>query len=491
MLLANSPYYVVFFLVLLSINACSPVNLRTVKNDPESCFSVWNKPPKSKECIIEQPPKSKKCIIEHIKIKENDHEIANLHLGFLEFTERGNLFDNDSRDRLLEMIKNDADNEGVLVVVYAHGWNHNSSFYDGDVQSFREALVKITKMEELRRGREVYGVYLGWRGRVLPWYFNHALTYWDRKSVAREIGKGGVSDILLRLDAIDKSRENNTLFIAGHSFGAEILSSAVNEILLHRMVERKYNKDRELSKLADAIVLVNPAVEANQFLQLYELSLDEDVTLDLGRKNLLTIISSNKDIPAKYVFPIGQFFETLFVKQEIISREKTFQEDLSEFELELTTAGQFKPFHTENLYVKKEDDSGQVHLEFEKCYENPNECRLSNDKGKFLSNKKIPISFIYTDDNFIEDHNDIFNDKLISYLVTAMSGAAINGGKLDKNDDSHSILTANCMKDDEFNFSKCFDFFYKIFSSPDAKEVTSNGEPIEYLDEPNTSTAFE
>lgn len=474
-------------LILLTLTACARnqpwrTEMDPIVNGKNLCASS------SSESLKEE-----KCIIEYITDK-NEKDLYKL--GFLEFTDRGNLFDNNARNKILSKIESDAA-EGVLVIVYAHGWNYNAKFHDSNVKSFRKALSRISRIPEITRNRKVYGIYLGWRGRVWPWYFNHILTYWDRKSVAREIGDSGVSDILLKLDMIDKINDNNTLLIAGHSFGAQMLSSAVNEILLHRMIEKKYNKDKELEKFADGIVLVNPAVEANQFLQLYELSLDQDVRNDLGDRKLLTIITTKDDFPTRKLFPIGQFFNTLFTNQNKIDRDYFSEGKVSEFDLDLITVGQYKPFHTANLFGKKIADSNQssnesndkkYDLYFKDCCADPDKCDLSKDKTRFIcEDKKLPISIIYTEESFIENHNDIFNNKLIAYLSAAASGNTLlrkkrngvgNRGDMSFNPGSLWLveLTEQCTENKDFDFSKCFTFFYKKFcalSKGEEREICS------------------
>lgn len=425
--------------------------------DDQSCSSVLPAKPESKECIIET-------------VKSPDKVDPLYELAFIEFSERGNLFDNEARNIILSKIENDATKEeGVLVVVYAHGWNHNARFQDDNVESFRKALAKIAQIDELRRGRKVYGIYLGWRGRLLPWYFNHILTYWDRKSVAKEVGKGGVSDILLRLDMIDKLNSKNTLLITGHSFGAALVSSAVNEILLHRMIEKKYNKSKSLVAFGDGVVLINPAVEVNQFLQLYELSLDPEVKDDIEKRRLLTIIASKEDFAAKYLFPVGQFFNTLFTSQKKIKRNYFPENFVSESDLDLTTIGQYKPFHTGNIIGDNNDSLAGHILSFEDCCKEPNSCSLSIGKNGFICDGYMPISFTYTSEEFIENHNDIFNNKLVAFLASQVTHRSIIDNKTEggvgKSKDIYMLISHCTGGDGEFDNEKCFKFYYNNLCS--------------------------
>ena len=48
--------------------------------------------------------------------------------------------------------------------------------------------------------RKLVGIYIGWRGKSMHGLGTENLTYWDRKSVAQEVGKGGVTDVFIELE---------------------------------------------------------------------------------------------------------------------------------------------------------------------------------------------------------------------------------------------------------------------------------------------------
>jgi hypothetical protein len=93
-------------------------------------------------------------------------------LAFVEFTERGNVFDRDRMHAVLnhvDMLAKQPD--GVLVVVFTHGWKHNASPTDANLGSFREWLDRIARLEVTKgqRNRRVMGIYIGWRGCRSVW----------------------------------------------------------------------------------------------------------------------------------------------------------------------------------------------------------------------------------------------------------------------------------------------------------------------------------
>ena len=576
-------------IILVTLTACAP---NKAWRDPHSinddgCTSV------STDSLKEN------CIIENIEDKDGNNLYS---LGFLEFTDRGNLFDNQARDNLLGKIEEDAKENGALVILFAHGWNHNSSFTDENVQQFRETLRKISSIQGVTRGRHVYGIYIGWRGRVLPGRLNSALTFWDRKTIAQAVGKGGVSDILLRLELIKKKYQNsdNTLVITGHSFGAAALLSGLNEILLQRILASKYknngdtDKPNEIDYFADGVVLVNPAIEAGQIFQTYEnameLNLDEE-----NRRSLITIITSEDDKATRFLFPIGQTLDTIFTKQEELER-KYPPYKISEFDLDTTTIGHYKPFHTGNfidletikeneglsdfflgkkdteagtgdnnvnkdkvnldqlcsdrkkridlfginsllrkngidhspffhrtaiapaIHYMRDPSSGELILDsdiieersavpsdraifglfdssrsssrdssggtlsdseiisdfnagYVDCCNHPELCALSKNNDNFICNKNIPLSFIYTNKVLIKNHNDVFNDNFVAFLLSGVTGTVLSEQTYCNNKQpSYSLsiqeLVTKCTDNkDKFNFSNCYSYFLEKLKS--------------------------
>ncbi len=167
-------------------------------------------------------------------------------LAFVEFTERGNVFKRSHMNQVLEYAEELAETDtGTAVVVFVHGWKHNAKATDDNVLDFRWLLQKTAKLRakgRLPKSRKLLGIYIGWRGLSLNLEPLTNVTYWDRKQVAHQVGKGGVTEFLLRLERMvidpnDSENENkNLLLITGHSFGGTIVLSSLNEGLLVRVL---------------------------------------------------------------------------------------------------------------------------------------------------------------------------------------------------------------------------------------------------------------
>jgi hypothetical protein len=106
------------------------------------------------------------------------------------------------------------------------------------------------------------------------------VTYWERKATAEQVAKGGITELLLRLEreVIDEQpgRANRNLYlVTGHSFGGAVVLSALNEIFLERVAAataKNPDDARVLTRpFGHGVVLLNPAIEANEVFQLKEL----------------------------------------------------------------------------------------------------------------------------------------------------------------------------------------------------------------------------
>lgn len=239
-------------------------------------------------------------------------EYEHFDLAFAEFSERGNAFSRSRIETILREIRAHAKAKGAVVVVFVHGWKHNASEQDPNVTSFRNVLRHLSRQnDDLMRNRHLIGVYVGWRGATLTVPYLEQLTFWERKAAAEEVGKGGVTEFLLRLDQIDQQDplENglpNVLVTVGHSFGGAIVLSALAETLTEKVI-RSPNGSTEpgaIRGVGDAVFLLNPAIEANQALNLVEAAIAQ--SYPPMQAPLMVSISSDADRATHYAFPAGQ-----------------------------------------------------------------------------------------------------------------------------------------------------------------------------------------
>ena len=172
---------------------------------------------------------------------------------------------------------------GAAVFVFVHGWKHTAKHDDSNVVQFREFLSRASENEVVGK-RRVIGLYLGWRGAVTNIPILKEASYWARKSVAEEVGAGGVTEIFANLHQILVAQDNsdasgsdlykNNYVIIGHSFGGAIVLSALHDVLLKDLVAANPSFSGEpiecnkINRFADALILLNPAIEANKVVLL-------------------------------------------------------------------------------------------------------------------------------------------------------------------------------------------------------------------------------
>lgn len=372
-------------------------------------------------------------------------------LAFVEFSERGNAFNDRYVDDVLNRIRQKVQQDGAVLIVFVHGWKHNASETDKNVEEFEKTLLGIKG--ELRKEfgnnpklakRQLIGIYVGWRGKSLqvPGLIN--ATFWDRKATAEEVGKGGVTSLLLELKQIleDKERELelknepdlNVLVVVGHSFGGAIVVSALNEVLTERVIKRHPKQERHPKQglartIMDGVIVINPAIEAAHALPFVEAAIQAPYQPE--QRPIFVSLSSDADWPTHYTFPIGQTLGLLTWKQTDLKRRylrdrgKSTQElTLREKHLDTTTIGNFAPFLTHRL--TKREDNGESYFNFQTCKNDPEGCKpkgLTTLSGQPFIEKlpqNYPLYFIKTDATVMSGHNDIFNPAVRAFLVTVI-----------------------------------------------------------------------
>jgi len=171
------------------------------------------------------------------------------YLSFIEFDDQGQLWDREQLHKVLNSYQTIAGTHDVLLVAFIHGWHHNADPEDGNIKEFRRLLTKLSQAESNGgTGRQVLGVYIGWRGESITIPVINATTFWDRKNTAHKVGQQGVTEVLLKLEEIVNVKAgmettkpqplNSRLVTIGHSFGGAVLYTALQQILEDRFIDR-------------------------------------------------------------------------------------------------------------------------------------------------------------------------------------------------------------------------------------------------------------
>jgi len=156
--------------------------------------------------------------------------------NFVEYNDKGKLWNPVELSDALSQVRQarGANNsQGVLLVVYIHGWQNNADETLGacnDVCRFRDTLLARLADAQAVNGKplKVVGIYLAWRGLTFTLEpFKHVISYWPRRSIARHVGQTGMFEALSQIESVvGESRKNYVVVLAGHSFGARVLENA-------------------------------------------------------------------------------------------------------------------------------------------------------------------------------------------------------------------------------------------------------------------------
>ena len=265
-------------------------------------------------------------------------EVAPLYtVGFVEFDDQGWMYgseDNSKRqqiDTVLDRFSAEGETNGLLVVTFVHGWKHNANGNDANVLMFHHVLKELGLMEEVlstkqhHPPRRVVGLYIGWHGLSADLEPFKELSFWDRKNTAEVVGHGAAIQLLSELEELrnrinrkfdgeiaSHKRMTTKLMIIGHSFGGDIVFSAVSPVLMERMVE---NDDaagvpQSPRSLGDLVVLINPAFEAARFEPLERLAATK--SFPPSTNCTLAVFTSTADWATGLAFPLGRRVSTVF-----------------------------------------------------------------------------------------------------------------------------------------------------------------------------------
>ena len=280
---------------------------------------------------------------------------TNYLLGLVEFDDQGWLWSRKQMDAVLDRLASEDSTNGLLIMVYVHGWNHNASWDDDNVAMFRTNLTELAEMERQLsrdggwRPRTVAGVYVGWRGLSSNIGLFSRLSFWDRKNTAHEVGRGAVTEFYGRLEdlrnnsrvrhAHETRRKQTQLIIIGHSLGGALTYSALAPLLVERSVQSSTNQSvGQVKGFGDLVVLVNPAFEAARFEVLYNITTNRHWYATNQPVNLV-IFTSKADTATKFWFKLGRRSSTLWEKYR----------DRDQKNANITAIGHDGPFITHDL----------------------------------------------------------------------------------------------------------------------------------------------
>lgn len=356
-------------------------------------------------------------------------------LGFVEIDDQGQMRDRKQMEALLDTLYQRAGKESLLLTVFVHGWHHNASPGDQNIESFKHNLAMLSALEHRRSGigtpRQVAGIYIGWRGESIELPPFNYLTFWDRKNTAQDVGYLGISELLIKLEEI--THVNNVmnpdlksrLVIIGHSFGGAVVFSATSQILASRFIDSKEGKaySGDAGGFGDLVVLLNPAFEALRYAPFYDMA-QARCSYFPGQKPRLLVLTSEADDATGILFPMGRYFSTVFETHNDVQRSACgYAFELDEGEADRHTIGHYQPLisHTlkplaneQNLIVASHDNIKDIWNS-----QTPGGSTVFGSTILTHLNNTTPQNpylNIKVDEAIINGHNDVFNDKVMEFI---------------------------------------------------------------------------
>ena len=384
-------------------------------------------------------------------------------LAFIEFDDQGQLRDREQMDAVLTEYQQLSSFDDVLLITFVHGWHHSAKPEDGNIKSFRKMLADISITEGIgskqqnRKKRKVVGIYVGWRGDSISVPYVNALTFWDRKNTAHEVGQLGVTEVLLKLEEIVNVKvaigeenpppKTSRLAVIGHSFGGAVVFSSLQKILAERFVDSNRNKTYrgDAKGFGDLVVLMNPAFEAMRFASLYDLSQESCRGYFKSQLPKLAILTSETDYATKYAFPAGRFFSTFFESHITLDRHYCSKPgakgkhamEISEGKADRNTVGHFESYLTHYLSPSDEQKARKDDFEIKRLQtiwaDHTNDVPLEFIGSQLKSlQRTVPLNpylNIQVHEDLIDGHNDIWKPEVVAFIsdLIAISTTPVKG----------------------------------------------------------------
>ena len=244
-------------------------------------------------------------------------ESVELHPGYtvayIEFDDHGELWAPSQVSRAVEQLRaaNEAE-QGIVALVFIHGWNHNASEGDSNVLSFRKLCEQVAQQERAQKERpprQVVGVYLGWRGKTAKIPGLRVISFFNRRGAAARIADVSATEVIYRVMKTARENPRSRTVLLGHSFGGMILEAALSQALVASLME---SEDREVDFPADLVLLINPASQSIKAKQLVEILDRNRIRLYRNAPDghryeapLIVSMTSAGDKATRLYFPLG------------------------------------------------------------------------------------------------------------------------------------------------------------------------------------------
>lgn len=214
---------------------------------------------------------------------------AQQDLHVIEFNDLGFMHNSEQFTALKQRL---AAQQGTAeLLIFIHGWHHSAAPDDENFVAFQQFYQQMANKDPQRN---LLGLYIGWRGdKYDPLWLDGStdatsqvealdfLTIFERKQVARRIGKTGFSQLLDELDLLVGQGQLQRYIVLGHSLGGAIALHGSKARLSASIAAGQDNPN--------LFVLLNPAVRASEYKPM-----DQLLSVD-RQKPAMVVLQSKTD----------------------------------------------------------------------------------------------------------------------------------------------------------------------------------------------------
>jgi hypothetical protein len=263
-------------------------------------------------------------------------------------------------------------------------------------------------------------------------------SFWERKRTAHKVGLLGVTEVLLKLEEIlqvqattetsNPKSAKSGIAIMAHSFGAAVVYTALNQVIVERFIgrrDKKYTKNTE--SFGALTILVNPAFEALRFSTIFDMS-QERCRSYKGLPRFV-ILTTEADKATRYIFPFGRSLAVLFenhrdLNRHVCTKDGEVKLTINEGEADRTTIGHFEPYQTHKLAPLQDKNIRKSDFNFRSL----KKAWVGQSFGSQLDFEDVSLTHlgrthplnpylnIYVDGSLVKNHNDIWGKEMISFL---------------------------------------------------------------------------
>lgn len=372
-------------------------------------------------------------------------DAGHFYMGYVEFDDQGWYHDLRQQQGLLSWLRAQhasAPGRQFLIVTYAHGWKHNASAFDPDVDNFRKLLQTLAVQEQAAHridathtARTVVGVYLGWRGESISLPLFKELTFWTRKNAAERVGHRSAKDLLMLLNQfrafsngwctsniLAGPHETQLVFI-GHSFGGLLMYNALQTEITDRALRLNQAGDfRTAKSFGDFVLLINPAFEGASYESLWQAGLMRPYPDT--QKPIMAIVTSGADWATRLAFPAGRLYTFAQSAPQDGERASVMHAigHLERYRTHTLAATAAAPARPQSERSVTEAAAKLTAIQSRKSAPTAPGEQLVFDHGILTKRDNphgvanFPYLSVYTDAAMIKDHNDIWNDQFREFM---------------------------------------------------------------------------